>query len=185
MTRRFTSEIINEIGPEKDIPAPDVGTDAQRDGVDLRHLLDEQGPLRARRRHRQAALDRRLARPRGGDGARRALLHRATRSRRRTRRSTGSASPSRASATSAAISRGCSRRRGRSWSRSPTRPAASTPRRGSTCRWCSRTRPSTERSAGFAGARCDHERRAAGARVRRARPVRARAGDPRGRTRRR
>ena len=28
MTRRFTSEIINEIGPEKDIPAPDVGTNA-------------------------------------------------------------------------------------------------------------------------------------------------------------
>src|SRR4051795_8838282 len=27
-TRRFTSEIINEIGPEKDIPAPDVGTNA-------------------------------------------------------------------------------------------------------------------------------------------------------------
>jgi glutamate dehydrogenase (NAD(P)+) len=26
MTRRFTSEIITEIGPEKDIPAPDVGT---------------------------------------------------------------------------------------------------------------------------------------------------------------
>ncbi len=29
MTRRYTTEIINEIGPEKDIPAPDVGTDAQ------------------------------------------------------------------------------------------------------------------------------------------------------------
>jgi glutamate dehydrogenase (NAD(P)+) len=29
LTRRFTTEIINEIGPEKDIPAPDVGTDAQ------------------------------------------------------------------------------------------------------------------------------------------------------------
>ncbi len=29
MTRRYTSEIINEIGPEKDIPAPDVGTNAQ------------------------------------------------------------------------------------------------------------------------------------------------------------
>jgi glutamate dehydrogenase (NAD(P)+) len=28
MTRRFTSEIINEIGPERDIPAPDVGTDS-------------------------------------------------------------------------------------------------------------------------------------------------------------
>ena len=29
MTRRYTTEIINEIGPERDIPAPDVGTDAQ------------------------------------------------------------------------------------------------------------------------------------------------------------
>jgi glutamate dehydrogenase (NAD(P)+) len=29
MTRRYTTEIINEIGPEKDIPAPDVGTDSQ------------------------------------------------------------------------------------------------------------------------------------------------------------
>src|SRR5271168_3207937 len=26
MTRRYTSEIVNEIGPEKDIAAPDVGT---------------------------------------------------------------------------------------------------------------------------------------------------------------
>jgi glutamate dehydrogenase (NAD(P)+) len=29
MTRRYTTEIVNEIGPEKDIPAPDVGTNAQ------------------------------------------------------------------------------------------------------------------------------------------------------------
>jgi Glutamate dehydrogenase/leucine dehydrogenase len=29
MTRRFTTEIINEIGPEVDIPAPDVGTDGR------------------------------------------------------------------------------------------------------------------------------------------------------------
>ena len=29
MTRRFTSEIINQIGPEVDIPAPDVGTDGR------------------------------------------------------------------------------------------------------------------------------------------------------------
>ena len=81
MTRRYTSEIINEIGPEKDIPAPDVGTDGARDGLDLRHVLDEQGPLGARRRHREAAHDRRLARPRGGDRAR--------------QRSTASATPSR------------------------------------------------------------------------------------------
>ncbi|GAI28378.1 unnamed protein product, partial [marine sediment metagenome] len=29
LTRRYTSEIINMIGPEKDIPAPDLGTDSQ------------------------------------------------------------------------------------------------------------------------------------------------------------
>ncbi len=29
LTRRYTTEIINDIGPEKDIPAPDVGTDSQ------------------------------------------------------------------------------------------------------------------------------------------------------------
>lgn len=29
MTRRFTSELVEVIGPEKDIPAPDVGTDEQ------------------------------------------------------------------------------------------------------------------------------------------------------------
>ncbi|HET8606534.1 MAG TPA: Glu/Leu/Phe/Val dehydrogenase [Gaiellaceae bacterium] len=29
LTRRYTSEIVNEIGPEKDIPAPDVGTNAE------------------------------------------------------------------------------------------------------------------------------------------------------------
>ena len=29
MTRRFTTEIINDIGPEVDIPAPDVGTDGR------------------------------------------------------------------------------------------------------------------------------------------------------------
>ena len=69
MTRRFTSEIINDIGPERDIPAPGRRHGRPGHGVDLRHLLDEQGVLRARRRHRQAALDRRLARSRGGDRA--------------------------------------------------------------------------------------------------------------------
>ncbi|HEX2345825.1 MAG TPA: Glu/Leu/Phe/Val dehydrogenase [Gaiellaceae bacterium] len=29
LTRRYTSEIINDIGPERDIPAPDVGTDGR------------------------------------------------------------------------------------------------------------------------------------------------------------
>ena len=70
MTRRFTTEIINEIGPEKDIPAPDVGTDPGGHGLDLRHVLDEQGPLGPRRGHRQAAEHRRLARAARGDRAR-------------------------------------------------------------------------------------------------------------------
>ena len=184
MTRRYTSEIINEIGPEKDIPAPDVGTDAQRDGLDLRHVLDEQGPLRARRRHRQAARDRRLAGPRRGDRARRALLHRRRRCARRRARSTGSASRCRASATSARTSRGCSPRRARRWSPSPTRAAASTTRTGSTSRRRSRTRRERGALAGFA-------RRRARSRTRSCSlldcdmlaPVRARAGDHRRRTR--
>ena len=46
------------------------------DGVDLRHVLDEQGSLGLGRRHRQAADDRRVARPRGGDRARGRLLSR-------------------------------------------------------------------------------------------------------------
>src|SRR5206468_5284364 len=29
LTRRYIAEIIDEIGPEKDVPAPDVNTDAQ------------------------------------------------------------------------------------------------------------------------------------------------------------
>jgi glutamate dehydrogenase (NAD(P)+) len=29
MTRRYTAEIVEFIGPEKDVPAPDVGTDEQ------------------------------------------------------------------------------------------------------------------------------------------------------------
>ena len=74
MTRRFTSEIVNEIGPGEGHPGAGRRHDAGRDGVDLRHVLDEPGPLGARRRHRQAARDRRLARARGGDRPRLPLL---------------------------------------------------------------------------------------------------------------
>ena len=59
------------------------------DGVDVRHVLDEQGPLGARRRHGQAADDRRLARPRRGDGARRARSASRPRSRSRDGRMDG------------------------------------------------------------------------------------------------
>src|SRR5262249_48566432 len=47
----------------------------RRDGVELRHLLNEQGPLGPRRGDRQAAERRRLARQAGGNSARGALLH--------------------------------------------------------------------------------------------------------------
>ena len=56
-------------------PCPRRRDGRPRDGVDLRHLLDEQGALRARRRDRQASVGRRLARAGGGDRARRPLLH--------------------------------------------------------------------------------------------------------------
>ena len=76
--------------PGEGHPGPRRRYGRERDGLDLRHLFDEQGPLGARRRHRQAALDRRFARTRRGDGARRAL-----RDRRRARR--GEQGPRRAS----------------------------------------------------------------------------------------
>ena len=55
------------IGPNQDIPAPDVNTNAADHGLDDGHLLDERRLLGARRGHRQAARARRLRGPRGGD----------------------------------------------------------------------------------------------------------------------
>ena len=75
LTRRYTTEIINEIGPGEGHPRPRRRHRRAGDGVDLRHVLDERRPLGARRRHREAALDRRLRRPRRCDGARVAVLH--------------------------------------------------------------------------------------------------------------
>ena len=180
MTRRFTSEIINEIGPEKDIPAPDVGTDAARDGLDLRHVLDEQGPLGARRRHRQAA--------------RRSAARSAARRRPRAARSTASARRSRKQGKSldgaARRDPGLRQRRqlprpvprtrtARRSSRSPTRPAASTTRTGSTSPAAIAHKQETGSLGGPPRRRADHERGPAPARLRRARAVRARAGDHR------
>ena len=87
MTRRFTSEIINQIGPEVDIPAPDVGTDGRVmawmfDTYSMNKGHSVLGVVTGK-----PLTDRRLARPRGGDRARRALLSRATRSRSRAARS--------------------------------------------------------------------------------------------------
>ena len=72
LTRRFTTEISILIGPESDIPAPDVGTDAADHGLDAwTPTACTGGYTVPARGHRQADRHRRLAGPRRGDRARR------------------------------------------------------------------------------------------------------------------
>ena len=79
ITRRFTHALGENIGPEYDIPAPDVGTNSQTmawmmdtysNMVGVGAEADGQG-----RRHRQAGRERRHARAREGDRAGARLLH--------------------------------------------------------------------------------------------------------------
>ena len=79
MTRRYASEILPLIGPERDIPAPDMGTNERSHGVDHGHLLHARGVLGSRGRHRQARGDRRIEGPRERDRARRQLRRRSPR----------------------------------------------------------------------------------------------------------
>ncbi len=70
LTRKFIEKIHDMIGPHKDIPAPDMGTDAQV----MAWIMNEYGKyegFRAGLRHRQAGRVSRLGRPRGGHGLRR------------------------------------------------------------------------------------------------------------------
>ena len=71
ITRRFCSAISNQIGPDYDIPAPDVGTNAQvmawfADTYAQMTPELHRATTSARRRHRQARRNGRLARPRKG-----------------------------------------------------------------------------------------------------------------------
>ena len=149
------------------------------DGVDLRHVLDEQGPLGARRRHRQAADDRRLARPRRGDRARRALLHPRRRreagrpARRHDRRRAGLRQRRLATSRSS-----CTRRARRVVAISDS-TAALHNAKGIDVAAAFAHKREHGTLAGLAGRRGDHERRAARARRRHPRAVRARAGDHR------
>ena len=70
MTRRYASEILPVIGPEQDIPAPDVYTDAQTMAWIMDTYSMTKGYSSAGRRHRQAGIDRRLRRTQGSDRAR-------------------------------------------------------------------------------------------------------------------
>ena len=178
LTRRYTTEIINQIGPEVDIPAPDVGTSAAGDGLDLRHVLDEQGLLGARRRDRQAAPRRRLARAREGDRPRRRLLRARGAAARKGRDIQGArvvvqgfGNVGRNLAVLLAEEGATIVGRLRLERRRSTTRTASTSRRGR------RPQGRDRRAQGFAGLRRGDERRGAPRRLRRARAVRARAGD--------
>ncbi len=70
LTRRYTAEIIDFIGPERDVPAPDVNTNAQDHGVDHGYLLHAPAPDCDRGGDGQAGSPGRLARASGSDGAR-------------------------------------------------------------------------------------------------------------------
>ena len=70
LTRKFVQQIHDFIGPYKDIPAPDVGTDAQV----MAWIMNEYSKyprLPPRLRHRQAGGVSRLGGPRGRDRVRR------------------------------------------------------------------------------------------------------------------
>ena len=113
MTRRFTSEIINEIGPEKDIPAPDVGTDASVmawifDTYSMNKGHSVLGVVTGKPLAIGGSLGREEATARGALYVITDALQEEGKARR------GSASPCRASATSAGTSRACSPRRVRS-----------------------------------------------------------------------
>ena len=112
LTRRYTAEIIDAIGPDKDVPAPDVNTNEQIMAWFLDTYSMHVGHTVDGGRHRQAGRDGRLARPPRGD-----------RPRRDDRRARGGASTSasssrarasrcRASATSARSARSCWREQG-------------------------------------------------------------------------
>ena len=75
LTRRYTSEIINDIGPERDIPAPDVGTDGRVmawifDTYSMNKGHSVLGVVTGK-----PLVGGWVARARGGDRARRAVLH--------------------------------------------------------------------------------------------------------------
>ena len=71
VTRRYTSEIGMIIGPQQDIPAPDVNTNAQIMAWMMDTYAMNTGARQHGRRHRQAGPSRRLARPRQGHRPRR------------------------------------------------------------------------------------------------------------------
>ena len=71
LTRRYTAEIIDAIGPEKDVPAPDVNTNEQIMAWFMDTYSMHVGHTENCGRHRQARRAGRIARPPRGDRPRR------------------------------------------------------------------------------------------------------------------
>ena len=101
LTRRFFTEIEVLVGPERDIPAPDVNTNAQVMAWIMDTYSMHAGLHGPGRRHRQADQPRRVGGPQRGDGPRHGLLHHRGGPPPRDRARQGAASRSRASATPA------------------------------------------------------------------------------------
>ena len=145
--RRYTAEIIDAIGPDKDVPAPDVNTNEQVMAWIMDTYSMHVGHTVDRGRHRQAGRDGRLARPPRGD-----------RPRRDDRRARGGEAPRLRSQGRARRGPGLRQRRlgrprllARAWARrssaSPTGRRRLQPRRASTSTSCSSTTSrSTRRS---------------------------------------
>ena len=75
MTRRYTSAILPLIGPEQDIPAPDVYTNSQTMAWIMDTYSMTKGYADSRRGHGQAHQPGRIAGPQRGHRARRLLHH--------------------------------------------------------------------------------------------------------------
>ena len=186
LTRRYVAEIIDAIGPEKDVPAPDVNTNDQVMAWVMDTYSMHVGHTDDRRRHRQAARARRLARPPRGDRPRRDDRRRASRPSTSASTSRAPRSPSRASATSARSRRELLAELGARIVADHRLEGRRLQRRtGSTSRSSSSTSRSTRPSTGFPGGEPLTNDAAVRARRRRADPGRARKPDHDGRTRRR
>ena len=185
MTRRYTSEIINEIGPEKDIPAPDVGTD----GAVMAWIFDTYsmnkghsvlGVVTGKPLTIGGSLGREEATARGALYCiRDAVAKRDDRLDGMTRRRAGLRQRR------LATSRGsCMKRARRVVAISDSTAALHNPK-GIDIAAAFAHKREHGTLAGLQGRRGDHERRAAAARCRHARAVRARAGHHRAQRRRR
>ena len=177
LTRRFFTEIEVLVGPEKDIPAPDVNTNAQimawmMDTYSMHAGYTVPGVVTGKPISLGGSEGRNEATARGTVfciiEAARHLGHRPDE---------GARSPSRASATPGRSRRGSSPRRAPRSSPSPTRPAASTRRTASTSRRSSSWKQEHGTVQGFPGAQRHLQRRGPRGRLRHPHPGRPREPD--------